>query len=89
MSRILIVDDEAPILKSLKRVLRLAPCTYGNKSYTLEIFDFNSPAAALEAAQNEEFDLFRGDVPHLQAYQIGQLAVFQHQVAVRLCLPDG
>ena len=49
MSRILIVDDEDSILKSLKRVLRLAPCTYGTKNYTLEIADFNSPAGALEA----------------------------------------
>ena len=49
MSRILIVDDEDSILKSLKRVLRLAPCTYGTKNYTLEIADFNSPAAARRA----------------------------------------
>lgn len=61
MSRIMIVDDEVDILKSLRRLLRLAPCTYGNKSYTLEIESFSSPAEALERARHESFDLFVSD----------------------------
>lgn len=61
MSRILIVDDEDSILNSLKRVLRLAPCVYGNKRYSLEVSAFNSPLAALEAARSEDFDLFMSD----------------------------
>lgn len=61
MSRILIVDDEDAILKALNRVLRLAPCTYGNKTFSLEVHAFNSPHLALEAARQEEFDLFMSD----------------------------
>ena len=61
MSRILIVDDEDSILKSLQRVLRLAPCVYGNQTFTLEVSAFNTPQAALEATRNEEFDLFLSD----------------------------
>ena len=33
MSRVMLVDDEESILKSLKRILRLAPCTFGGKSF--------------------------------------------------------
>lgn len=61
MSRMLIVDDEEHILKSLKRLLRVAPCTCGNKVFTLEVQTFSSPVAALEAAREEEFDLFLSD----------------------------
>lgn len=61
MSRILIVDDEEPILKSLQRVLRLAPCTYGDQHFSLEVQAFASPQAALAAARSEEFDLFISD----------------------------
>jgi two-component system probable response regulator PhcQ len=61
MSRILILDDEESILNSLKRVLRLAPCVYGNQTFTLEVSAFSSPQAALEAACAEEFDLFMSD----------------------------
>lgn len=61
MSRIMIVDDEEAILKALRRVLRIAPCTYGNKTFSLEIEAFSSPAAALERARHESFDLFMSD----------------------------
>jgi len=61
MSRILIVDDEESILKSLKRLLRLAPCVYGNKTFSLEVATFNSPISALEAARKDDFDLFISD----------------------------
>lgn len=61
MSRILIVDDEESILKALKRLLRAAPCTYGNKTFSLDVHTYNTPMAALEAAGQEEFDLFLSD----------------------------
>lgn len=61
MSRILIVDDEESILKSLQRLLRVAPCTFGNKTFRLEVQTFNSPLLALDAARNEDFDLFISD----------------------------
>lgn len=61
MSRIMIVDDEDAILKALKRVLRLAPCAFGGKSYTLEVTAFNSPQAALAAAHDDSYDLVISD----------------------------
>ena len=61
MSRILIVDDEESILKSLQRVLRVAPCTFGTKTFRLEVRTFSSPLLALEAAREEDFDLFISD----------------------------
>lgn len=40
MSRVMIVDDEEAILKALQRVLRLAPCICGNKTFPLEVHAF-------------------------------------------------
>lgn len=61
MSRLMIVDDEEAILKALKRVLRLAPCSFGSRSFTLEVEAFNTPHAALEAARRESYDLVISD----------------------------
>jgi YesN/AraC family two-component response regulator len=61
MSRVMIVDDEEAILKSLQRLLRNAPCTYGNKSFSLEVSAFSNPQAAIEHARHEPFDLFISD----------------------------
>lgn len=61
MSRILIVDDEPSILKALQRLLRAAPCVYGNKQFPLEVEVFNLPSAAIKRAHQEEFDLFISD----------------------------
>ncbi|HSG21649.1 MAG TPA: response regulator, partial [Azonexus sp.] len=61
MSRIMIVDDEVGIVNALRRVLRIAPCVYGNKSFSLEVEAFTSPVAALERARHEAFDLFISD----------------------------
>jgi len=61
MSRIMIVDDEVGIVNALRRVLRIAPCVYGSKSFSLEVEAFTSPVAALERAHHEAFDLFISD----------------------------
>jgi len=61
MSRIMLVDDEESILKALQRVLRVAPCIYGGKTFALEVSTFTSPAEALEHARHEPFDLFVSD----------------------------
>lgn len=61
MSRIMLVDDEESILKALQRLLRVAPCTYGNRNFNLEVHAFSSPEVALEHARHEEFDLFISD----------------------------
>lgn len=82
MSRILIVDDEDSILKSLKRLLRLAPCTYGNKTFTLDVHAFNSPTAALEAAGKLEFDLFMSD------YRMPVMDGIEFLMAAKALQPD-
>lgn len=61
MSRVMIVDDEVDILKALRRVLRIAPCVCGNRSFSLEVEAFSSPVEALERARHENFDLFISD----------------------------
>ena len=88
MSRILIVDDEESILKSLKRLLRLAPCVCGNKSFILEVSAFSSPQAALEAARSEEFDLFISDyrMPEMDGIEFLKAAKALQPDAVRLIL---
>lgn len=61
MSRIMIVDDEESILKALQRLLRFAPCTYGGRTFNLDVVAFSSPEKALENARHESYDLFISD----------------------------
>ena len=61
MSHIMIVDDETSILQALRRLLRVAPCAYGNSNFDLEVEIFDSPLAALERARHHPFDLFLTD----------------------------
>jgi len=61
MSRIMIVDDEESILKSLQRLLRHVPCSHGNKTFQLDVCVQNEPLKALELARHEPFDLFISD----------------------------
>jgi len=82
MSRILIVDDEQSIVKSLQRLLRLAPCTYGTQTFPLEVSAYTSPKAALEAAHNEEFDLFMSD------YRMPEMDGIEFLKATKALQPD-
>jgi DNA-binding NtrC family response regulator len=82
MSRILVVDDEESIVKALQRLLRLAPCTYGNQTFSLEVRAFSSPLAALEAAREEEFDLFMSD------YRMPGMDGIEFLMAAKALQPD-
>lgn len=82
MSQILILDDEAAILQSLRRLLRIAPCTYGNRIYTLEVEAFTSASAALERARHTPFDLFLTD------YRMPEMDGVSFLKAVKALQPD-
>jgi len=88
MSRILIVDDEASILKALQRLLRVAPCTYGSKQFTLDVVASSSPLEALKIARQEEFDLFISDyrMPEMDGIEFLKAAKAIQPDAARLIL---
>jgi len=82
MSRVMLVDDEEAILKSLKRLLRLAPCAMGNKSFALEVESFSSPLEAIERARHEPFDLFVSD------YRMPEMDGIEFLKEVKTLQPD-
>lgn len=88
MSRIMIVDDEEAILKALRRVLRIAPCSYGNKTFSLEVEAFSSPKLALERARHESYDLFVSDfrMPEMDGIEFLKGAKALQPDAARLIL---
>jgi len=61
MSRILIVDDEESILKSLRRLLTLTPCQVGNKVCQLQVDTTADPVLALDKARHTHYDLVLSD----------------------------
>ena len=61
MSRVLIVDDDEFILKALRRLLTITPCTAGEESYKLTVECFSSPEDALEKARHTAYDLVLSD----------------------------
>jgi len=82
MSRVMLVDDEEAILSSLRRLLRAAPCALGNKSFSLEVECFSSPAEAIERARHEPFDLFVSD------YRMPEMDGIEFLKAVKELQPD-
>jgi len=61
MNYILLLDDEAPILKSLQRLLARTPCTCNGVRYPLQIVTETDPAAALEYVRHHTLDLIVSD----------------------------
>ena len=82
MSRIMLVDDEESILNALKRLLRVAPCSFGGKTYTLEVETFSSAHAALARAAEEDFELFVSD------YRMPEMDGVEFLKAARKIQPD-
>lgn len=82
MSQILILDDEPGILQALRRLLRVAPCVYGQQHFELEIETFSSARAALERARHTPFDLFLTD------YRMPEMDGVSFLKAVKALQPD-
>lgn len=82
MKHILIVDDEPGIVKALQRLLRAAPCTYGNRSFPLAVTAFTSPQEALQAASRESYDLVISD------YRMPEMDGVEFLKAVKEIQPD-
>lgn len=82
MSKILIVDDEPAILKSLQRLFRAAPCQAEQTAYSLEVTAFESPEEALEDAQINHYDLVIAD------YRMPGINGVDFLKAMKLLQPD-
>ena len=61
MKRILIVDDDQDILKALRRLFSLTPCTAEGQTFRLAADVFVSPQLALEKARQTAYDLVISD----------------------------
>lgn len=88
MSRILIVDDEESILKSLRRLLSLTPCSAGGKTYKLTVDCCSNPVAALEKASGTAYDLVLSDyrMPGMDGVELLQSMRIMQPDCARLIL---
>jgi len=72
MKRILIIDDDEDILKALRRLFSLTPCTAGEQTYRLTADIFVSPQLALAKARHTAYDLVIADyrMPTMNGVQL-------------------
>ena len=82
MTRILIVDDEEPILKALKRLLALTYTSVVETGARPQVDVFTSPQEALEKARFTAYDLVLSD------YRMPAMNGVQFLKAFRAILPD-
>lgn len=82
MSRILILDDEESILSSLRRLMKLTPCTYGKLSFKLDVETESSPKTALDRVRDTHYDLVISD------YQMPAMNGTDFLAKVREIRPD-
>ena len=59
--RILLLDDEPGILKALKRLLMLTPCSANGETFKLQVDTFTHPADALEVIRHVPYELVMSD----------------------------
>lgn len=80
--RILIVDDDESILKALRRLLAITPCTVGDQTVKLAVDCFTSPEEALDKARYTAYALILSD------YRMPRMNGVQFLKAVRDIQPD-
>lgn len=80
--RILIVDDDESILKALRRLLAITPCTVGEETFKLAVDCCSSPEEALEKARRTPYALVLSD------YRMPGMSGVQFLKAFREIQPD-
>lgn len=70
--RILIVDDEPGILKALKRLLVLTPCTFNGETFRLQVDCCSCPEDALRAVRGTPYAMVISDfrMPGMDGVQL-------------------
>lgn len=86
--RIMLVDDEEYILRSLGRLLRVTPCIYNGEVFPLQLETFTSASAALEQARHTLVDLFISDyrMPEMNGVDFLKATIEMQPDAARLIL---
>lgn len=86
--RILLLDDEPGILKALKRLLMLTPCTCNGETFKLQVDTFTHPADALEVVRHVPYELVMSDyrMPEMDGVEFLKVVRELQPQAVRFIL---